>query len=223
PGGRPARQPGGRVPRRAHLGARPGGAEGRPRHHQPSARARCDGVPQLASPGRGGEGLRSGGGGPPWNSHRQRVPERPALGLRRPGQGRGPWGRRGEAGAVRPPSAQRRMDLHRRPGAGGGAGSRGRDRRARGPGVRRGASPPEPGGPLHGTARGRDMSAVLTIARATVREAARKKLVVALALITLVGIALTGFGFWRLAVLSHQTTSGGSLRLSVTELKTVTS
>lgn len=67
------------------------------------------------------------------------------------------------------------------------------------------------------------MSAVLTIAGATVREASRKKLVVALALITLVGIALTGFGFWRLTVLSHQMTSGGSPRLSVTELKTVTS
>src|SRR2546427_13192603 len=66
------------------------------------------------------------------------------------------------------------------------------------------------------------MSAVLTIARATVREASRKKLVVALALITFVGIALTGFGFWRLTVLAHQI-EGGSPRLSVTELKTVTS
>ena len=66
------------------------------------------------------------------------------------------------------------------------------------------------------------MSAVLTIARATVREASRKKLVVALALITFVGIALTGFGFWRLTVLAHQI-DGGSPRLSVTELKTVSS
>src|SRR5437899_10699820 len=66
------------------------------------------------------------------------------------------------------------------------------------------------------------MSAVLTIARATVREASRKKLVVALALITLVGIALTGFGFWRLTVLARQI-DNGSPRLSVTELKTVTS
>ena len=48
------------------------------------------------------------------------------------------------------------------------------------------------------------MSAVLTIAGATVREASRKKLIVALGLITLVGIALTGFGFWRLTVLAHQ-------------------
>jgi len=66
------------------------------------------------------------------------------------------------------------------------------------------------------------MSAVLTIARASVREASRKKLVVALALITLVGIALTGFGFWRLTVLARQI-DNGSPRLGVTELKTVTS
>ena len=66
------------------------------------------------------------------------------------------------------------------------------------------------------------MSAVLTIAKATVREASRKRLVVALALITLVGITLTGFGFWRLTVLAHQI-DGGAPRLSVTELKTVTS
>ncbi len=64
--------------------------------------------------------------------------------------------------------------------------------------------------------------AVLTIARATVRESARKKLVVALAVITLLGIGLTGFGFWRLTVLSHEVVRGVP-RLSVTELKTVTS
>jgi ABC-type transport system involved in multi-copper enzyme maturation permease subunit len=66
------------------------------------------------------------------------------------------------------------------------------------------------------------VSAVLTIARATVREASRKKLVVALALITVVGIALTGFGFWRLTVLARQIDRGAP-RLGVTELKTVTS
>jgi ABC-type transport system involved in multi-copper enzyme maturation permease subunit len=66
------------------------------------------------------------------------------------------------------------------------------------------------------------MSAVVTIAKATVREASRKKLVVALALITLIGIALTGFGFWRLTVLAHEVDRGGP-RMSVVELKAVTS
>lgn len=63
---------------------------------------------------------------------------------------------------------------------------------------------------------------ILTIARATLREAARKRLIVALGLITLLGIVLTGFGFWRLDVLAHEI-HNGQPRLGVAELKTVTS
>lgn len=66
------------------------------------------------------------------------------------------------------------------------------------------------------------MSPVVTIARATILEAARKKLVVALGVITLVGIVVTGFGFWRLTVLANQVVDGAP-RLSASELKTVTS
>lgn len=66
------------------------------------------------------------------------------------------------------------------------------------------------------------MNAVLTLARATLREASRKKLVIALALITILGIVLTGFGFWRLTVLSREVVNGEP-RLSQVELKTVTS
>lgn len=66
------------------------------------------------------------------------------------------------------------------------------------------------------------MSAVVTIAKATIREASRKKLVIALALITAIGILLTGFGFWRLKILSRDVVNGAP-RLSATELKAVTS
>jgi ABC-type transport system involved in multi-copper enzyme maturation permease subunit len=66
------------------------------------------------------------------------------------------------------------------------------------------------------------VSAAITIARATVREASRKKLVLALAIITVVGIILTGFGFWRLSVVAAQTVHGAP-RLGVPERKAVTS
>lgn len=63
---------------------------------------------------------------------------------------------------------------------------------------------------------------MLAIARATVREASRKRLVVALAVITVVGIALTGFGFWRLTQVAAQVVNGAP-RLSGTEEKAVIS
>ena len=66
------------------------------------------------------------------------------------------------------------------------------------------------------------MSPVLAIAKATLREASRKKLVIALGLITVVGIALTGFGFWRLTVLGKEIATGAP-RLSGAEEKTVIS
>lgn len=46
------------------------------------------------------------------------------------------------------------------------------------------------------------------IAKATIREASRKRLVVALVLITVVAIGLTGFGFWRLTALAGEVVNG---------------
>ena len=66
------------------------------------------------------------------------------------------------------------------------------------------------------------MSPVVAVAKATVREASRKKLVLALGLITVVGIALTGFGFWRLTILAGEVVGGGP-RLSGAEERTVIS
>lgn len=66
------------------------------------------------------------------------------------------------------------------------------------------------------------MSAVLTIAKATVREASRKRLVLALAGITVIGIIVTGFGFWRLNAIAHEVVDG-RLRLGPSEKKLVIS
>lgn len=66
------------------------------------------------------------------------------------------------------------------------------------------------------------MSAVLTMAKATIREASRKKLVLALVVITVVGIVLTGFGFWRLNQLAGGIVNGAP-RLGLAEKKAVTS
>ena len=66
------------------------------------------------------------------------------------------------------------------------------------------------------------MSPIVAVARATLREASRKKLVVALGVITVVGIAITGFGFWRLTILAGEVVRGEP-RLSVSEESTVTS
>lgn len=66
------------------------------------------------------------------------------------------------------------------------------------------------------------MSPVIVIARATIREASRKKLVIALAVITVLGVVLTGFGFWRLDSVAHEIVNGAR-RLSPSEEKAVTS
>lgn len=65
-------------------------------------------------------------------------------------------------------------------------------------------------------------SAVIAVAKATIREASRKRLVVALAVITIVGIAVTGFGFWRLEALSHEIVNGRP-RLGLAEKRLVIS
>lgn len=66
------------------------------------------------------------------------------------------------------------------------------------------------------------MSPALTIARVTIREASRKKLVIALGVITVVGVLLTGFGFWRLNQVAHEIVQGAP-RLGPAEEKVVTS
>jgi ABC-type transport system involved in multi-copper enzyme maturation permease subunit len=66
------------------------------------------------------------------------------------------------------------------------------------------------------------LSPVLVIARATVREASRKKLVIALGIITVLGVALTGFGFWRLDLVAHEIVNGAR-RIGPVEEKAVTS
>jgi ABC-type transport system involved in multi-copper enzyme maturation permease subunit len=66
------------------------------------------------------------------------------------------------------------------------------------------------------------MSPVLAIAKATVREASRKKLMITLAVITVVGILLTGFGFLRLDQVAHEIVHGAR-RLSPSEEKAVVS
>lgn len=66
------------------------------------------------------------------------------------------------------------------------------------------------------------MSPVVTIAKATIREASRKKLVIVLAAITIVGILLTGFGFLRLNQIAHELRNGVP-RMDVPTEKAVTS
>ncbi|MGH2718388.1 MAG: ABC transporter permease [Actinomycetota bacterium] len=63
---------------------------------------------------------------------------------------------------------------------------------------------------------------MIVIAKATIREASRKKLVIALALITVLGVILTGFGFWRLNTVAHEIYHGAR-RLGPSEEKAVTS
>ncbi|HWD07722.1 MAG TPA: ABC transporter permease [Actinomycetota bacterium] len=67
------------------------------------------------------------------------------------------------------------------------------------------------------------MSPVLVVARATIREASRKKLVIALAVITVLGVILTGFGFWRLNIVAHEIAANGGRRLGPSAEKAVTS
>jgi ABC-type transport system involved in multi-copper enzyme maturation permease subunit len=61
--------------------------------------------------------------------------------------------------------------------------------------------------------------AILTIARLTVREAARRKLLLALAILTLVVIGLTGWGFQHLATL----TDSNGTRIPADEVRLATS
>jgi ABC-type transport system involved in multi-copper enzyme maturation permease subunit len=60
------------------------------------------------------------------------------------------------------------------------------------------------------------MTAIIPVAKATLREASRKKLVAALGVISVAGLVVTGFGFWRLDVIAGQIV-GGRPRLTPAE------
>ena len=63
--------------------------------------------------------------------------------------------------------------------------------------------------------------AALTIARLTIREAARRKLLLALAILTLIVIGLTGWGFQHLSTITNPDGSaipGSELRLAVSQV-----
>src|SRR5690606_17969091 len=105
---------------------------------------------------------------------------------------------------------RRRRDRRPRPRPGPG--------RPRRPGARRGAGPDQPGGapprhpagrPGRGPGRGSVTTArtVATIAALTLREASRRRVVLALAALTVVLLGLSGWGFSRLAA----ETAGGPL------------
>src|SRR5262249_40179532 len=79
------------------------------------------------------------------------------------------------------------------------AGPRRRGRAAGRPRARRRAAPPNPGRPLPAAARERGVTmAALTIARLTLQEASRRRLILTIFLLTLVVVAFTGYSFFRL-------------------------
>src|ERR1700680_4712422 len=85
-----------------------------------------------------------------------------------------------------------------------GPTARRRHRRRGGPGLRSRAYTPDTRGsvPQPSARRGWHLMATLVVARLTIREAARRRLLLALVVLTLVVIALTAWGFQHLTALT---------------------
>src|SRR5438094_9290992 len=104
-----------------------------------------------------------------------------------------------------------------RPGDGDGAPRR--------QGLRRRAPPPVAGGALHpaprrrARRRGPPMTGTWTIARLTIREASRRKLLLALLALTAVVIALTVFGTSRRAANGTKTLTPLEVRADTAQLR----
>src|SRR2546425_10535350 len=91
------------------------------------------------------------------------------------------------------------------------------DRASGRPRLRRRAPARDPGGPIPATAEGTGrLMRVLTIARLTILEASRRKLLVALAVLTVVVVVLTSWGFSRLPAMKDVTPA--EVRLAASKL-----
>src|SRR5207302_3725919 len=214
-----ARPAGAGAARRADLSSRPGRAPRRPGDHPAAQGARDGGLSQLASAQRGGTGLR-----PP-----RRRRSRPGDRDRHhgadswSGRGRSRPGHRADAGNPAWPArlwksrGRRRVADLSRPRTRARSGAGGRHRPPGRPGLCRRAPPRDARGPVPAAPEGAGrLMRVLTIARLTILEASRRKLLIALGVLTLAVVVLTSWGFSRLPTMKDVTPA--EVRLASSQL-----